>query len=189
MKVSRYAIVSMLASVALLLSAGTARGQDDVVYRWVDDDRIVNFTQGLGSVPQRHVPRAVALGSMSGGVPPKEAPPPGEAQSPASTTPPSPTPPQPAPRSTPDRAAADEALANARTTDQFLAASRTYTGLALGLAVAAKTAIDRATMVATTSQDWDRIAKAYADIGQGEPASDARKKSEQLLQQERAIPR
>jgi len=181
------ATIAGLAGATLLLSAGTGPAQEDIVYRWVDDDGTVHFTQGQQSIPPRFRPRAVPLGSVGGARPPAAGS--GEAlKVPEPIAPVAPPPPvrqrPPAPLNAPERVAVDEAYEKARTTEQYLAVSQGYLGL--GLPLGAKSAADSAARVAVTSRDWEGVANTYAAIGETAAAAAARKKAEQLSQQERA---
>jgi hypothetical protein len=55
---ARSAPAAWLAAAALIASAGEARGE---IYRWVDDDGVVHYTQDLNSVPERHRVKSLAL--------------------------------------------------------------------------------------------------------------------------------
>lgn len=55
---ARSALAAGLVAAALVTGAGEARGE---IYRWVDDDGVVHYTQDLSSVPERHRVRSLAL--------------------------------------------------------------------------------------------------------------------------------
>jgi hypothetical protein len=174
----------------LLFSAGAAWAEDDTVYRWLDDQGSAHFTQGRENIPAPYRAKAVPLGSVVGEPSrplPSQAeraperavlPPPPPAAPPASLR-------QPPPPSAPERVALDELLEKAQTTDQYLVLGGAY--LRLGLPLAAKTCANKGAAVARTSGEWGRVADAYAALGETATSGDARKRSEQLRQQEQAI--
>jgi hypothetical protein len=185
----RHATLAGVMGAALLYSYGArAASANDTVYRWVDDQGGVHFTQ-REDIPAPYRGKAVPLGSAAG------QPPPGATQSQperaTGPTPPPPPPPppatprQPPPPTAPERVALDELLEKAQTTDQYLVIGEAY--LRLGLPLAAKTCATKAAAVAKTSPEWARVADAYAAIGDAPASSEARKKSEQVQQQERAL--
>jgi len=179
--------VIALAAVSVALGVPASQAQSDIVYRWADEEGSVHFTQGLGSVPERFRSSAIPLGSVGEGM----APPVAAKEAPAPPPPPTAPPSarrggqlKPPPPNAPERAILDEAYSNARTADQYLAVGKAY--LRFGLPLAAKSATDKAALVAITSADWARVADAYDEIGQSQASSDARRKSAQLLQEEQA---
>jgi len=192
-----YVTVSVAAGAAVLLGAGTSSAQDAMVYRWVDDEGGVHFTQGRESIPAAYRAGAVPLGSVGGvqspGAEPGQAEP--AAEPPAPATPPAPArpeaqrppppPPPPPPPNAPERLALDELLEKARTTDQYLVIGEAY--LRLGLPLAAKTCASKAAAAAVSSRDWDRVAGAYGALGDTQASSEARQRSERLRQEERVI--
>lgn len=191
-----YVAVAALVGAAVLLTPATSSAQDAIVYRWVDDEGGVHFTQGRESIPAPYRAGAVPLGSVGGGESPKAGP--GEAERaaepPAPATPPAPArpeaqrpppPPPPPPPNAPERLALDELLEKARTTDQYLVIGEAY--LRLGLPLAAKTCTSKAAAVAVSSRDWDRVAGAYGALGDAQASSEARQRSERLRQEEQVI--
>jgi uncharacterized protein HemY len=77
----------------------------------------------------------------------------------------------------------DDLLFNARTTPEYLAAAEGYARL--GLPLAAKTALQKATDTAKTSAHWKEAAKGYDLIGETKAAEEARRKAEGLAAWER----
>jgi hypothetical protein len=180
--------IAGLAGAALLLSAGAVSAEDSIIYRWVDDNGGVHFTQGRENIPPPHRSRAVPLGSVGGEQSSGPAPAPAERQPEPQPPPPPPLPTsqrKPPPPSAPERIALDELLTKAGTADEYLVIGEAY--LRLGLPLATKTCADKAALVAATSGEWARVADAYAAIGQAAASNEARNKSEQLRQQERAL--
>jgi hypothetical protein len=185
----RCAIAAGVVGGALLLAAAVVRAEDDIVYRWVDDQGSAHFTQGRENIPAPYRTKAVPLGSVFGeqSQPP---PTPGQAgRAPEHVPPPPAAPPasprQPPPPGAPERVALDELLEKAQTTDQYLVLGGAY--LSLGLPLAAKTCANKAAAVARTSGEWARLADAYAALGETAASGDARGRSDQLRQQERAL--
>lgn len=184
------ATVAALVGGTLLFSAGAAWAEDDTVYRWVDDQGSAHFTQGRENIPAAYRAKAVPLGSVVG-EPSRPSPSQAERAPERAVLPPPPpaappaSPRQPPPPNAPERVALDELLEKAQTTDQYLVLGEAY--LRLGLPLAAKTCANKGAAVARTSGEWARVADAYGAIGETAASGDARKRSDQLRQQERAL--
>jgi hypothetical protein len=183
------ATVAGVVGGALLLGTVVAWADDDTVYRWVDDQGSPHFTQGRENIPAPYRAKAVPLGSVTGEQSspskPSQAERAPEGAVPARPAAPPASAPQPPPPGAPERVALDELLEKAQTTDQYLVLGGAY--LRLGLPLAAKTCANKGAAVARTSGEWGRVADAYAAIGETTASGDARKRSDQLRQQERAL--